>query len=66
MCPAGLGDGNSSQHAAFTTNYASLLGSVLSVPAGQVQLHSLQTSAAAPAPSRRRLLQSEVCSHFTV
>ncbi|KAA6429297.1 MAG: type 1 repeat-containing [Trebouxia sp. A1-2] len=53
----GLADANSSAHAAFATNYETLLASVLSVPAGQAQLESLQTGAAsAPAPARRRLL----------
>ena len=61
---AGLADANSSAHAAFATNYETLLASVLSVPASQAQLESLQTGAAsAPAPARRRLLHSQVGHH---
>lgn len=43
------------------TNYESLLGSVLSVPASQAELHSLQTGAASsPSPARRSLLTVQV------
>lgn len=64
FCCAGLTDANSSAHAAFATNYETLLASVLSVPASQAQLESLQTGAAsAPAPARRRLLETQVGHH---
>ncbi|DBA94822.1 TPA: A disintegrin and metalloproteinase with thrombospondin motifs [Trebouxia sp. C0004] len=57
----GLADANASAHAAFATNYETLLAFVLSVPASQAQLETLQTGAAsAPAPASRRLLDSQV------
>ena len=60
-CYAGLADANSSGHDGFATGYEALLASVLSVPASQAELQSLQTGTApAPVPARRRLLTSEV------
>lgn len=58
---AGLSDANSSGHDAFVSGYEALLASVLSIPASQAELQSLQTGTAPPsAPARRRLLTSQV------
>lgn len=57
----GLADANSSGHDAFVTGYEALVASVLSIPASQAELQSLQTGTApASAPVRRRLLTSKV------
>ncbi|KAL3160933.1 disintegrin and metalloproteinase with thrombospondin motifs [Trebouxia sp. C0009 RCD-2024] len=57
---AGLADANSSGHDAFASGYEALLASVLSIPASQAELQSLQTGTAPPsAPARRRLLTSQ-------
>lgn len=62
-CCAGLADANSSGHDAFVTGYEALLASVLSVPASQAELMSLQTGITpASPPTRRQLLTSQV--HF--
>ena len=63
---AGLADANSSGHDAFVTGYEALLASVLSIPASQAELQSLQTGTApASVPTRRRLLTSQVQTFFS-
>lgn len=58
---AGLADANSSGHDTFASGYEALLARVLSVPASQAELQSLQTGTApASVPARRRLLTSQV------